>query len=115
MSNRSSLSTDGTLGLPGSALEQRVGGLDLLLFGGTTMATKHSCGGPHFGHLAPAGDCARCDELRNGAAPVSWKQRFSPCIDQSRRTDNRGTCNHGTQNLNPGGYCMICGAGRDYS
>jgi hypothetical protein len=33
---------------------------------------KHSCGGPIFGRLAPVGDCPRCDELRNGSAPVQW-------------------------------------------
>lgn len=33
------------------------------------MKLKHTCGGPVFGTLAPKGDCARCDELREGAAP----------------------------------------------
>jgi hypothetical protein len=37
-----------------------------------TATTKHTCGGPVFGRLAPPGECARCDELRAGAEPVRW-------------------------------------------
>lgn len=37
------------------------------------MATKHTCGGPVFGRLAPAGQCERCDELRASAKPVVWQ------------------------------------------
>lgn len=33
---------------------------------------KHTCGGPVFGRLAPAGTCPRCDELRAGSKPVQW-------------------------------------------
>ena len=36
------------------------------------MNTKHTCGGPVFGRLAPAGTCPRCDELRAGSTPVQW-------------------------------------------
>ena len=39
------------------------------------MTTKHTCNegsGPVFGRKAPVGKCARCDELRAGAAPVKW-------------------------------------------
>lgn len=36
------------------------------------MTTKHTCGGPTFGRLAPAGSCPRCDELRAGSQPVRW-------------------------------------------
>jgi len=35
------------------------------------MATKHTCGGPVFGKLTAG--CARCDELKAGAAPVQWQ------------------------------------------
>jgi hypothetical protein len=38
-----------------------------------TTATKHTCGGPVFGRLAPPGECVRCDELRAGAPPVRWR------------------------------------------
>ena len=37
--------------------------------------TKHSCGGPTFGRLAPNGECARCDELRAGAPVRQWAGR----------------------------------------
>ena len=33
-------------------------------------ATKHTCGGPKFGHLTPG--CPRCEELKAGAAVRSW-------------------------------------------
>lgn len=35
--------------------------------------TRHTCGGPVFGRLAPTGTCPRCDELRKGAEPVRWR------------------------------------------
>lgn len=41
------------------------------------MTTKHTCGGPVWGRLAPRGECRRCDELRFGAPPVRWS-----CIGQ---------------------------------
>lgn len=37
-----------------------------------SSTTKHTCGGPTFGRLAPRGECRRCDELRFGAPPVEW-------------------------------------------
>jgi hypothetical protein len=30
----------------------------------------HTCGGPVFGRKTPG--CPRCDQLSNGAAPVTW-------------------------------------------
>jgi len=34
--------------------------------------TKHTCGGPVFGRLAPRGQCKRCDELLFGMPAVKW-------------------------------------------
>lgn len=36
----------------------------------TPMTAKHTCGGPTFGRLTQG--CPRCDELKDGAAPVRW-------------------------------------------
>lgn len=49
----------------------------------SAATTKHTCNdgdGPHFGRLAPPGQCRRCDELRAGAEPVRWRN--------SRRRDD---------------------------
>lgn len=47
---------------------------------------KHTCGGPRFGRLAPAGECGRCDELRAGAAPrQGWGQRAREAEAERRR------------------------------
>jgi hypothetical protein len=52
-------------------------------------------------------ECPRCQELANGAEPrEAW---FTP---QPQR-HYISSCNH--NNLNPGGYCNTCGAGRDFS
>jgi len=40
------------------------------------MTTPHTCNdgeGPYFGRLTDG--CARCAELRDGAAPVRWRRR----------------------------------------
>ena len=37
-----------------------------------TATTKHTCGGPVFGKLAPRGECRRCDQLHSGSAPIQW-------------------------------------------
>lgn len=48
--------------------------------------TKHTCGGPKFGKLAPEGECPRCDELRNGAKPrKSWRQQQQERDEAFRR------------------------------
>lgn len=67
-----------------------------------------------FGNLSAVGVCERCDELRNGATPRSWNVRpnnhyydggiSKPC-----------THNNGEHKMNPGGYCIHCGAGRCFS
>lgn len=49
------------------------------------MTTKHTCGGPIFGRRAPLGQCARCDELTNGAPVVRWADR--PARDSALRID----------------------------
>lgn len=35
-----------------------------------TVKAVHTCGGPVFGRLTAG--CPRCEELKGGAAPVSW-------------------------------------------
>ena len=49
--------------------------------------TKHTCGGPVFGHKTPG--CPRCDELLAGAAPVQWKR---PTAYEVRTTAQRHDC-----------------------
>ena len=52
--------------------------------------------------------CPRCVELINGAeARKGWKIE--------RPVYAWKPCGHGAHNLNPGGYCNICGNGRDHS
>lgn len=46
--------------------------------------TKHTCGGPKFGKLAPTNQCPRCDELRAGAAPVRWTISRTNRIEEMR-------------------------------
>ena len=54
--------------------------------------------------------CPRCQELSNGAeARQGW---FKP---RQYTGDNFKSCEHGASNLNPGGYCNVCGNGRDFS
>ena len=53
--------------------------------------------------------CDRCKELAEGSEPrKAW---FEPRKPVSYRSE----CSHGASNLNPGGYCNICGNGRDFS
>lgn len=54
--------------------------------------------------------CPRCKELINGAIPrKAW---FTP---RENIRESFTPCNHGSYNINPGGYCNICGSGRDFS
>lgn len=41
----------------------------------TVKGTRHTCGGPVFGRLAPRGECKRCDELRFGLPARQWARR----------------------------------------
>lgn len=53
-------------------------------------------------------DCPRCQELMGGAKPRdAW---FTP---QRVFTEIFKDCGHNA--LNPGGYCNVCGSGRDFS
>jgi hypothetical protein len=58
----------------------------------SATATKHSCNGPHFGQLAPAGDCKRCDELRSGS-PARQAPHFARAAAR-RAADARGIAAH---------------------
>lgn len=49
------------------------------------MTTKHTCGGPVFGRKTVG--CPRCDELLNGATPVTWNIR--PSRETTRSADIR--------------------------
>jgi hypothetical protein len=48
----------------------------------TAATTKHTCGGPVFGHKTPG--CPRCDELLAGVPPVVWAR--SRAADDARRS-----------------------------
>lgn len=68
-----------------------------------------------FGNYSAIEMCPRCDELRAGAKPRSWNvQKRESYYDGglSRTCTNPSTPSH---QLNPGGYCIHCGAGRDFS
>lgn len=64
-------------------------------------ATKHTCGGPHFGRKTAG--CPRCDELLAGAAPIvqAWRK---PLYDTS--VENRRHF-EGTRHLS-GGCGPVC-------
>ena len=52
--------------------------------------------------------CARCVELSTGSAPrAAW---FTP---RPQRSEVFKSCGHDA--INPGGYCNVCGNGRDFS
>lgn len=53
--------------------------------GDTVATTKHTCGGPCFGRLAPLNECPRCDELHAGAAPIKWNIPSRAQEDAQRR------------------------------
>lgn len=56
----------------------------------TTPTTKHTCGGPVFGKKTPG--CPRCDELIDGAAPVTWAGSEHKCPKCGRRQPCTGLC-----------------------
>ena len=60
--------------------------------------------------------CPRCQELIKGSPPrEGWQKSY---YEQKAREEKRtysSYCSHGVQHLNPGGYCNICGHGRDFS
>lgn len=83
-----------------------------------TKVTKHTCNngnGPVFGKKTPG--CARCDELIAGAAPREWRGQALALAN--RKADlayrNSQKCVDHKPELNPAGYCNICGKGRDFS
>lgn len=67
-----------------------------------------------FGNLSNEGICERCDELRNGAKARTW--RVAPkSIYYDGGISKQCSHNNGKHQLNSGGYCNNCGAGRDHS
>lgn len=84
----------------------------------TEKKTAHTCnngGGPNFGKKTPG--CPRCDELITGAAPRAW--RGQALRDYNRKAEEAylksQQCVGHVPERNPGGYCNICGKGRDFS
>lgn len=64
--------------------------------------------------------CPRCIELNNGSqARDGWQKSYyaNKAIQAqvwSKHLESQH-CEHGVQNLNPGGYCKVCGKGVDFS
>lgn len=82
----------------------------------TIESTRHTCNdgrGPAFGR-ATAG-CPRCDELIAGAKPQrGWGANKAEEAARQRRfilaaMECKGLAHQ--RDLNPGGYCTVCGAG----
>ena len=85
----------------------------------TTSNTKHSTTCARvFNKYDPT--CARCIELINGAkAREGWQAKY---YENKKRDEvihiaflKSQYCEHGAENLNPGGYCNKCGRGCDFS
>lgn len=60
-------------------------------------------------------NCPRCLELANGSQPrKGWQEAY---FSNKAKTESVKTssCEHGISEINPGGYCNICGSGRDFS
>jgi hypothetical protein len=81
-----------------------------------STTTKHTCNngnGPAFGKKTAG--CPRCDELLDGAAPVKgWGYSKDQEAARNLRAilkmmECKGEPHE--RNLNPGGYCTVCGAG----
>lgn len=81
-----------------------------------STTTKHTCNdgnGPAFGKKTIG--CPRCDELLAGAKPVQgWgqagKERDAANLRAILKMMECKGESHPRQ-LNPGGYCVVCGAG----
>ena len=64
--------------------------------------------------------CPRCQELAKGLpARDGWQKRY---YEAKRKNEANSYyflksehCEHGIENINPGGYCNVCGKGRDFS
>lgn len=82
-------------------------------------ATKHTCNdgyGPNFGRKTAG--CPRCDELIAGSAPrTGWGMSEADKARERRYNQQLMECKGPAhiRETNPGGYCITCGAGRDFS
>ena len=64
--------------------------------------------------------CPRCQELAQGSkAREGWQKSY---YENKKRNEavwyahlKSQHCEHGVENTNPGGYCIICGKGVDFS
>jgi hypothetical protein len=84
----------------------------------TEVKTTHTCNngnGPVFGRKTQG--CPRCDELMAGAAPRSWGNQEVKEYNFRAGIAYRASpvCVGHAPQLNPGGYCNVCGKGRDFS
>ena len=64
--------------------------------------------------------CPRCLELSQGAtAREGWQTKYFTNKAHNEMINNKYNssqlCSHPTYNLNAGGYCNLCGKGRDFS
>ena len=83
------------------------------------MQTQHSLSCTRvFKKYDPS--CPRCKELIAGAKPrEGWQKQYFANKERDEKVWHSHLesqhCNHGSENLNPGGYCNICGKGTDFS
>jgi hypothetical protein len=47
--------------------------------------------------------------------PVYCKSCRKMHTEDKNRVFTYKSCSHGVENINPGGYCNVCGNGRDFS
>jgi len=81
----------------------------------TISKTAHTCNdgrGPMFGKKTAG--CPRCDELAAGSAPRGWNKREDNRKAFLAYLKSQECVGHAPQR-NPGGYCVVCGKGVDYS
>lgn len=75
-------------------------------------------------------NCKQCGEEFDNTPITAWGQEVTPVRCAKCRKLNRtinqlhssysghyrsDSCEHGAGELNPGGYCRVCGSGRDFS
>lgn len=61
-------------------------------------------------------NCPRCRELIAGDKPrAGWQSSYYAMQVERLRGEKWERCSHGIEHQNPGGYCNICGNGRDFS
>lgn len=77
---------------------------------------KHTCNPDRpgmplpFGRKAPAGECQRCDELRDGAEPrtLNW-------VERKRKTEEQERIDRESMARNRAAGLCICGKPKDHA